>query len=1325
MCATAAAVGLLSISPVSAFAAFTRPFLGQITSVSEPLGVAVYREVPGQEDDVWISSSDTALEEFSAAYEGNVPISHVPTVKPGAGSLAAERVSGAFYRGSGSVHRVGFVAVDNSPPGTLDDPSACGPEGCIHYASEYAPEEGDGIKKLNSKDEPVAFECQKPQCEYVEGDKITGIPGDPVAYRGGPIAHPDHGEGVGGIGGAGIAVAVDSKGDIYAAGIDEHVVYEFAPSGDFVRAFELNEEEVPLLGDGLARGEVAGLAVDSVSGHLLVSVQSRVATVGGEEYAGGVDEFEVGSGRFVAQITQSVGGARFERPVGLAVDSRGDVYVVEQARGVVLVFGAGAYDPTVTLGEVDGKTGSSAVLNGVVNPAQEVNVGREASLKECYFQYVSEAEFVKSGFSSPETQSASCEDPDAGEIPTEREEEHAVKARVSDVQPGVTYRYRLVAVTGGASGGAKESSVLSFTAPTAAGIESTWAGDVSSRFAELHAQIDPLGADTSYRFEYLTSAAFAADSESFSGPDPAASVPVSDETIGAGGPSGSSIESVLQRVGGLSPGTEYRFRVVASNEIEEAGIVVYGPQTSFGVAGAFTTLPAPAPDGRAYELVTPEDKEGGSDMFAEPDKEGFVNAHNDGIAAESGGGFFLETFSAFGGFPFAAEQGYVFHRELAKGGWTDTPLADPSLGVQEFVGHVLDTYDLSSVAFGDLVGSSLSGTGARVENLIGAPGGPYAELHADTPIFRDKIEEESADTRIVGGSRELASVVLESNGEPFAGEGEGCPGARGVTHGDVLCEYAGGEFRLVNVKPGSVSDAPVSACGAILGSIAQGPHPRLGSAYRAVSADGSRVFFSAPSPAGMEGEEGCWNRDAEKEGAPPENAPQLYVRVRETEPPGEYVTIKISAPEKRGVVEYPTYYGGASEDGTDVFFVTKTELTKEAVELKLHNQQLYECEIIGEAEAEPRCRLTRVSAGDSGEHDPYVSEVYTVAAQGTAVYFNASDALAPGAPSTGGVYRYDTQTGVTSYVASAAGWEGTSRGDSGGCPSVGEVAPCSITNWYTTPDGRYALFIGPTGQLERYDGQAAEEGEPALVCVSCAAGGVEAGGEFARSATIGPADGPVRGMSENGEYVFFDTSKALVAQATNDTLDTYEWHDGVISLIGSGSNPSPTYFLGYSPYYYTNSEGRQVKVEGGNVFIGTHAQLVPQDTDSLGDVYDARVCEPESPCIEPPHGETAQCEGGSCQSPPAAPMFQSPATLTLASSGNLTSEAPSTKTPTAAEVRAKDLAKALKACKRQRAKRRAECEASARKKYGAAKKAKKSSKREPKRPSRSDLEGGR
>jgi hypothetical protein len=99
-------------------------------------------------------------------------------------------------------------------------------------------------------------------------------------------------------------------------------------------------------------------------------------------------------------------------------------------------------------------------------------------------------------------------------------------------------------------------------------------------------------------------------------------------------------------------------------------------------------------------------------------------------------------------------------------------------------------------------------------------------------------------------------------------------------------------------------------------------------------------------------------------------------------------------------------------------------------------------------------------------------------------------------------------------------------------------------------------------------------------------------------------------------------------------------------LISSPNASGPSYFLGYSPYQYEDPAGkvecledpgrRCEQVEGGNVFIGTHASLVPQDTASTGQIYDARICEPLSPCIKPPAGETAQCEGGSCQHPPPA-----------------------------------------------------------------------------------------
>ena len=376
------------------------------------------------------------------------------------------------------------------------------------------------------------------------------------------------------------------------------------------------------------------------------------------------------------------------------------------------------------------------------------------------------------------------------------------------------------------------------------------------------------------------------------------------------------------------------------------------------------------------------------------------------------------------------------------------------------------------------------------------------------------------------------------------------------------------------------------------------------------------------------------------------NAPQLYVRV------GGSTTLKVSEPEKT-VKEaggkphrYPVYYAGASADGSRVFFVAKTWVTQDHP--AGHDLELYECQIT-ESEGELGCTLTRVSAGEEGapgyKAGAGIQHVPAVAAGGDAVYFEAAGKLTADAPATGGLYYYNTQTSTTSYISAGGQWE-PSRALSGVCPQIF----CSVANWYTTPDGEYLLYIGPTGELERYD---AANGSLTVIAA--------AGAEFARSA-MGQsevASAPVTAISENGEYAFFDTPEKLVPQASNQnpphpTLDTYEWHDGQISLIGEPKDPSPTFFLGYSPYYLPNGS----KVEGGNVFVGTHAKLSTQDTNALGNVYDARICEPESPCIEPPPGESAVCLGGSCQAPPPLPAFQSPASLTLSSSGNIATEAP-------------------------------------------------------------------
>src|SRR6202044_2353642 len=147
----------------------------------------------------------------------------------------------------------------------------------------------------------------------------------------------------------------------------------------------------------------------------------------------------------------------------------------------------------------------------------------------------------------------------------------------------------------------------------------------------------------------------------------------------------------------------------------------------------------------------------------------------------------------------------------------------------------------------------------------------------------------------------------------------------------------------------------VSKCGAALGQRSDEEGDDVGEAHNAVSAEGSKIFFTVPDPHGKG--PGCW------EGAT--HTPQLYVRENGT------TTVPISAPP--GVSNpKPAVYVGASSDGSRVFFLTKTKLTPDD---KTEDLELYEYDTDTGA-------LVRVSRGESGEAAGGVIRVVAVAADG-------------------------------------------------------------------------------------------------------------------------------------------------------------------------------------------------------------------------------------------------------------------------------------------------------------------------------------------------------
>jgi len=198
--------------------------------------------------------------------------------------------------------------------------------------------------------------------------------------------------------------------------------------------------------------------------------------------------------------------------------------------------------PAVTPGPASEVTQTEAMLNGSVNP-DGVNVS------ECEFEY---------GRTTAYGDSVPCS-PAPGEGQTAKD----VSAPISDLLPGRTYHFRVVASNvNGTSASADESFVTPAEAPTAV-TESVVLGGSGS--ATLSGTVRPNGAGiSSCRFEYGTS-----PSGILEGSVPCAGLPAGSEEDAP----------VSAAVSGLAAGTTYHYRLVVANS----------SGTSYGDTLSFTT----------------------------------------------------------------------------------------------------------------------------------------------------------------------------------------------------------------------------------------------------------------------------------------------------------------------------------------------------------------------------------------------------------------------------------------------------------------------------------------------------------------------------------------------------------------------------------------------------------------------------------------------------------------------------------------------------------------------------------------------------------------
>jgi hypothetical protein len=424
-----------------------------------------------------------------------------------------------------------------------------------------------------------------------EGEFVRQLTGEDVPA--GALVHGRFGELQG--------VATDSSGDVYAFDAGNKVVDEFSSSGVFVQQLAVGEVPVGAPESGPI-GEPWAFAVDPANGN--VYILDREHEMGRQA----VDEFS-SSGAFVMQVTgenipaSAVVGGRFREPWGVAVDSSGDVYVVDRkgsaldefnssgefvaqliggdvpgsapvhgtlgepwgvavdpggdvyvtdpmtGHNVVDVFERGVEVAGVTIGATAGLTSSAVTLSGEVNP-------EGIAVTECQFEYGTGPSY---GSSVP------CSTGSGNPIGS-GDSDVAVQGRLSGLSPGVVYLYRLAATNANGTNLTQGETTL-VTAPGVVG--SSQASNVTSFAATLTGVLESDEITPAYHFAYGLTSAYGL------------STPQPEAIVDAGGQ-----QTVSHTVSGLHPNTTYHFALIASS---------FSGGESVGPDETFTTRPLVPP----------------------------------------------------------------------------------------------------------------------------------------------------------------------------------------------------------------------------------------------------------------------------------------------------------------------------------------------------------------------------------------------------------------------------------------------------------------------------------------------------------------------------------------------------------------------------------------------------------------------------------------------------------------------------------------------------------------------------------------------------------
>jgi hypothetical protein len=473
------------------------------------------------------------------------------------------------------------------------------------------------------------------------------------------------------------AIAIDSSGRAYV--LDNNRVQTFSatatPGGVFAST-KLSGTPV-----------VTDLAVDPGSGHLLAAKPCNATTCPEATLATEKRVLELDSAGTVLESHAVNAGIPAATP-GLAVGSGGKLYLTtnsgSEAKPGVFILSSPPVPPVTTISSPTNVTGTGATFEG--------HVKTDAIPASYRFEY------------SPDGSTWTKVPAIDVALPGDSAD-HAVSATVSGLSAKTSYQVKLVATKSFAGGTA--SAETSFeTASSAPVITATSHSKETDTSVVLEGSVNPSNEATKYRFEYVTQEHF--EEEGFLGaesaPAPAGSLPA-----------GSGTEAVEATVEGLQPLTAYRYRLTAGN----------ATGTASGAVGRFATFPAVQqfdacgndefrggasavlPDCRAYEQVTPVDKNGGS-------VQAVTYRH---VAAPDGSAISFESAAGIPG----GEGSQAFPTYVAKrsgSGWSTQGLLPPATaGLQAAVRGWTPDY---ATAF-DFAGSFSEGSGLFARSTTGAP----------------------------------------------------------------------------------------------------------------------------------------------------------------------------------------------------------------------------------------------------------------------------------------------------------------------------------------------------------------------------------------------------------------------------------------------------------------------------------------------------------------------------------------------------------------------------------------------------------------------------